>query len=601
MSTQKIYLTNHEIENLCFLKFVLIPMKRLEIRRAQGSYNYAIKLDAKHILPKPDLVILFSSVEQIEIPDIELSLLKHQFKIPIGLLSTVQRKVKDTPKKQQSQLDDLGDTGKIEWQKDKLSVQYVSIRRSLIQLLLYGYKNTTYQESIEVFVNNFNALSGFPRNLIEVITDQKQYPKLVVKGSLNSAEFFMYTWWGKFIIDQVLEPQKDQIEPGVYTGHKRWFKNFDLNDVSRNCTNIQTIPKLYEEYLPVIFGYFFAFMAIDDTGGNVIGESIKECLSDVRDKDLKKEVLLWGIFFQNLFVEEVDYIFANPLVKRDFLTMESIAYNFSRYIHNEGLEFTCNDFKYSNVNSDQLVEKYFEIAEGKKGKKPINLHENDLRIPFEKSPLFMRNENNVFLVNEAINWNNKLITNGSKFSLTGSLGLNEKAVFYGDISKEDKKQLEKIGLKFKLKSLSSIIPQSKKTLVGFVAENQSNDLWELYTYLVKNKRVTKIEEAVLVWLISDTDARIKSTEFALEKNNMADELASRFGVNVTLIVKNIHDTNDVEVKHNLKVALKGQTLKTHIEVIDVNLEQRSLEWLINATDEYYVKTDGLDYHFFSNS
>jgi len=596
MNTQKIYLTIHEIETLCFLKCIQIPIRRLEILRAKGAFSFAVHIISEHFFPKPDLVILFSSVTKIEIPDTELNLFRNQFKIPIGLLATVSRKVKDSPpKRQQTERGDFADTGKIEKSQDNLLVQYVPIRRSLIQLLLYGYQKPISQLSISDFFKEFSKMSGFSKDLIEEITEQKKYPKL--DGTTKKAEFYMYTWWGKFIIDRLLEPQKNQITSLEYIEHKRWFKKFVLENVLSNCANIQTVPILYQKYRAIIFGYFFAFMT-----ENKAGVSIEDCLNGVHDEDEKNEILLWGIFFQNLFDEKIDFIFANPLVRWNFFTIESIAYNFSRCIHNEGREFIVDDFVYDNVNSEQLVEKYFELIEGKKGKKPEILNKDDLVVPFEKSVLFRRNRSNVFLINENINWDNKLIINASNFSLIGSLPLNGIATFYGNISIEDKKQLKIVGLNFKSKQLDSIIPKSKTVLIGFFTEyqSQSNEIWGLYTHLV-NKKVTSIEEIIIVWLINGTDSRIKSTEFALEKNNMTDYLVNQFGVNVTLVIKNISDTNDTEIKHTLKVALRGMSFKTHVEVIDTNLEQRQLEWLINATNEYMVKTDDLDCHFFCNA
>ena len=586
MNTQKIFLKQKEIETLCFSKIVQLPEKQTSIKKAKKYYAHAVEIQDDQIIRYQEtIIILFSSVKIFEIPETEFNLFKNQFKIPVGLISRVKRKIYESHNVSGSFKSDF----------DISLDQFTPLRRALTQLLMYGYKNLSMQKHIDNFIKNFINISEFSKLFIKTVMKEKKYPELRIDTEgYHEDRYFMWIWWGKFIIDNVLEPDKTCLTETEISEHKKWFKSFNLDDLKKNHKSLKSIPNLYKENSSFIIGYFFATQTNTSTNSENVGDTIDEILNTIRDVDSEYDILFWGIFFQSFFIEEIDQIYPNPLIQNNFYAMESIALYMERIINGESKNFNFNHFKYDKINETNLVTNYFKLKEGQLKISPQILTIEKIFKPFMDSPLFKENRKHIGFIN--MDFDNSLKINNDSFIFKGKFS-DGGMIYYGDLTIGQKDKLKKEGLNLKSKPINSLIQQHKKVLVAFLSGNSHyGKLENLYKEILNSNDKTRVKEIIVVWLVSIDTNELHSTKFALKKNEYSSSLEEFYGIKATIIVKNLNESNtgDSEVIRNLRIGLENYKVK-EIEVIDKNFNDERAQWLIDATNDYIIKLNNVNY------
>ena len=586
----KIYLTYKQIETLCFSRITSIPEKQLSINRSRKFYEFAVYIDDDKIIKENiNIVLLFSSITKIEIPKSEFNLFKNQFKLPLGLLVLADRKV---PKDSDEEINAFT----IE---DNVLKLYSRLRRSFTQLVLFGYKHNSSEirNSLSEFLNKITDLSTFESSLIKTINDEGHFPQHVVKD-IKPEEYYKYIWWGKFAIDTTLTPQEGNLSQEEIQSHKTWLRNIEWDKLTDNRKNFKSIPSLFNGNYGVMLGYFLASLSSSNIDKKNIGNEVDSILTKIRDVDKEFEILFWGVLLQAFFVEELDYSYPSPLIQDDFYKMEKLSLSLAESLLKESNQDIKCGFSFKNINSDELVVNFEKLKEENIKVDPIILREFELTKPFNDAPLFRKNKNRIGFINKQISDANYLMVNKEGFEIK-SKSTNPPVVYYGSLSKEDKEVLKKNGINIKNKDLSTLISKESKVIVAFLPSYMSNNpLLEVYKSIVKSKKA-KIEEFIFVWLVSRDNIILHSPEFALEKDKLKEMIELDFGLKTTVIVKNLinNSIGDVEVIRNLRLALKDYKTK-NIEIIDHNFKDEYASWIIEATNDYIVKSDKVDYFTF---
>ena len=612
---KKIYLTYKQIETLCFSKIVFISDAQLDISRSKKYYEFAIFIDENNIIiEKEKVVLLFSSILEVEIPKSEFNLFKNQFKLPLGLLSLADRSKPKYPDSSENQanlpLESPSPTGENELKDPGVSSPvsdsqiiklYSRIRRSLTQLVLFGYKknNSEIHTNLSGFFNKITNLSTFEITLIKKINEEGCFPKKNTK-EIKPEEFYKYVWWGKFIIDMILVPQKDHISDEEYGEHRSWFKRIDSTNLSNNSKCFESIPRLFIEHSGAILGYFIGSLSISNINEKNTDYEIDSLLIKTSGINYKYDILFWGIFFQAFFAEELDYSFPNPIIQDDFFKMEDLSYAIVKKLLNNNEDKIESDFTFKAIDYDNLVISLERLKEKSIKIPPTIVDESQLKKPFEESLLFGNNKEKIGFINERIGKASYLGIDEKGFELRSKC-TTPPIVFYGELSEEEKERLKKSGVNIKIKDISTLISKEKKVLMAFYSSYKPDDpLFNIYKNIIKRKK-TRVEKFIFIWLVSKDNKTLHSPEFAFEKDNLKKVIESEFGLKTIIIVKNIYNENtgDIEVIRNIKLALKNYRFK-NVEVIDCNFKEEHAGWIIATINDYIVKSKNIDYFSFSN-
>ncbi|MGQ1787988.1 hypothetical protein [Saccharicrinis sp. GN24d3] len=581
----KIYLTYKEIEKLCFSKFIELIADRLSDTKSTKDRKYLIEINEDGMIrDDTTIVVLFSSISMFEIPKVELNQFKNQLRIPNGMLRLSNRKVKDSSNPQGELLG---------MNEEKICTElYLPIRRGLTQLLLWGYKYKKQQATISQFYEALLTPNDFTKQLILELLSVGGFPILRVNtGDYKSDNYYRLVWWGKFCIDHLLIPNQSSLNEHEIKKHKKWFLDFDIIDLAKNHELLRSMPDLFNENSTVMLGYFFACMTKEQVNAHNIGDQINEILQEIRDVDNEYEILCWAIFFQALFIEEVDYIFPNPLIQDQFLSIEKNSISLVNYFKEKQEKIIGLPLTFRSIDEEDLIYKQLFLKESELKETPLILSNKQLREPFKNDFLFGDNKKQVGLINQ--DWFNYININRNfdvEVKLSGDFESN---AFYGDLSLSQKNQLKKKGFAPKVKPLSQLVSKDKKVLVIFISENSSY-LLPLYEEILKNEKCT-IKEVIVIWMINVDADELHSTQFGLKKSEVAADLENRLGKKVTLIVKNIHNSDNTEVVRNIKVSLKEYTLK-QVELVDNIIDDDKCYWLIEATQDYVIKSEKINYY-----
>src|SRR5690606_2028251 len=104
----------------------------------------------------------------------------------------------------------------------------------------------------------------------------------------------------------------------------------------------------------------------------------------------------------------------------------------------------------------------------------------------------------------------------------------------------------------------------------------------------KHKELFK--EVVIVLMIDKSLEYVQSVEFQREKLDFEAQNRSVFGNNCHVLVKNLQNSSDGEIKRNLKHILEKYQ-PNQIELVDENIDDTILEWMISISNEYILETE----------
>ncbi|MGM0582823.1 MAG: hypothetical protein ACQETL_19260 [Bacteroidota bacterium] len=596
---KKVFLTYNQTEILWFTKIVSVPYSQLNYTQRTKACKFVVELDEDNIIQNNgnNAVILFSSVDQIEVPKSEFNLFRNQFKVPPGLLSLSKTK---TPKDQEEPELDLPLEDK------RLFEFYTCLRRSLTQLIVYGYRknNPEIKTELSRFIESLSDLTPFVKKLIIAVHDQSDFPQKPVKGEA-SEDCFKFIWWGKFCIETILDPDKARISEDIYKEHKAWFRKINWKNVLANEEAFTKIPELFRPHYSVMYGYFLAALsdsAIDKKNLHVDlyqDDIIQSCEKSIQ----KLQVLFWVIFFRAFLAEGLDFLYPNPLIRDDFYKVECFSLILAkRLLQLSDVEANFK-FNFNTHDENELLRNYEKLINNNVIKNVTVLSESEIFKPFsEHSQLFGDKRNEIVVINKTIPGTAGVFYFDKNFEI--KLPVNKLGIttYYGDVSAEDKERLKSSGFHIKIKDLSSLLNRDVKVLLAFLADfdvkTTTPGLLDVYRDIVKGgKRKKILEEFIVVWIVNEKLSVLQSPEFTFRKEQLKNRLESELGLQTTIIAKSIaNDLDDnVEIIRNLRISLKHYKAK-NIEIVDVDFDKKYAIWVLEAINDYIVKYDNKNYY-----
>ena len=587
---KKIYLSHDEVEQLIFKKMLWISTQRLEIKRAQGLYSVALMVDEQDLHFNNDTVIVFmSSVHKFEIAEADKNLFLNHYHLPLGLLLLKKRKVRDIAQNS-SELQSTTHINNIEL-SDKVN-SYTAIRRAFINLFHVAIKSRDGESCLAAkymsYLNAFENLTQFQHKLILAVLNYKKLPEEIVSiknKSFSSTSFYQWVWWGKFLVDNLLNEGLNEIQLGE---HKNWLKSFDPDNFQGVDSTVLNVPFKFEPDFPIILGYYLAINNnFDLTEEN--HDSTESKLKQLNEK-YNEEIFFWKQFFQSLFVDQIDYVYPIQNIQYEFYKMEMNAY---KIIHEKSdLDELAglHPISLPENSLDTFVKSYHALKDG--------IDDNEVNITsmeqiheiFNKSALFGDNRKNVgFIFTQPTSKTflaNYIQINDDSFTLHQSNQV-EPVVYY-------EKQDTSLPIKVKKKHISSIINRDKRVLFGVITGDNFNDLINMYAYILENSVNHNISETLFIWLVDKEKSDLHSAAFEQEKNVLNNRLEVLFNQKVKIFTKNVNNHNDSEIIRVIKHIVGEYKLK-EIEVIDSDFGLEQARWLVESTYDNTVVDENMDY------
>ena len=590
----KIYLSHDEVEQLIFKKMMWISTQRLDIKRAQGLYSVALIADEQDLHFNNDTVIVFmSSVHKFEIAEADKNLFLNHYHLPLGLLLLKKRKVRDIAQNS-SELQSTTHINNIEL-SDKIN-RYTAIRRAFIKLLRVAINSQISEPCLATkyitYLNAFESLSQFQYKLIFAVLNYKKLPEEIVstknKG-FSSPTFFQWVWWGKFLVDNLLNEGLNEMQ---LAEHKSWLKHFNPDSFQGIDSSVLNIPFKFEPDFPIIIGYYLAINnSLDLTEEK--HDSAESKLKQL-NAEYNGEILFWKQFFQSLFVDQIDYVYPIQNIQYEFYKMEMNAYKIIYGKHDLEELIGLHPISLPENSLETFVKSYHVLKDG--------IDDNEINIAsmeqiheiFNKSALFGDNRKNAgFIFAQPTSKTflaNYIHINDDSFTLHQSNQVDP-VVYY-------EKQDTSLPIKVKKKHISSIINRDKRVLFGVITGDNFNDLINMYAYILENSVNHNISEILFIWLVKKEKSELHNAAFEQEKNVLNNRLEVLFNHKVKIFTKNINNNNDSEIIRVIKHIVGEYKLK-EIEVIDSGFGLEQARWLVESTYDHTLIDDAMDYSVLS--
>lgn len=590
----KIYLSLDEIELLIFKKMIWISATRLSIKRAQGDYSAALMLDEQYLHFNNDNVIIFiSGVYKFEIAEADKNLFLNHYHLPLGLLLLKKRKVRDIA---QNSAESKSTThiNNIEL-SDKVS-SYTAIRRAFVKLFHIAIKSLGDKSCLATdymtYLNAFENLSRFQYKLIFAVLNHKKLPEEIVSmknKSFSSTSFYQWVWWGKFLVDNLLNEGLNEIQ---LAEHKNWLKNFDPDSFQDIDSTNLNVPFKFEPDFPIIFGYYLAINNnLDLTEDN--HDSTESKLKQL-NAEYNKEILFWKQFFQSLFVDQIDYVYPIKNIQYEFYKMEMNAYRVIYDKNNLDELISLHPITLPENSLDTFVKSYHALKDGIDNNEVNIASMEQIHEVFNKSVLFGDNRKNLgFIFSQPTSktfLDNFIQIDDDSFTLHQSNQV-EPIVYY-------EKQATSLPIKVKKKPIHSIINRDKRVLFGVITDEHFNDLIDMYAYILENSVNHNISEILFIWLVDKEKSELHSAAFEQEKNILNKRLDVLFNQKVKIFTKNVNNHNDSEIIRVIKHIVGEYKLK-EIEVIDSDFGLEQARWLVESTYDHTLVDDAMDYSVLS--
>lgn len=587
----KIYLSLDEIELLIFKKMIWISPTRLSIKRAQGAYSVALMIDEQYLHFNNDTVIVFiSGVHKFEIAEADKNLFLNHYHLPLGLLLLRKRKVRDIAQNS-SGSQSTTHINNIEL-SDKVN-SYTAIRRAFVKLFHIAIKSRDGESCLATkyitYLNAFENLSQFQYKLIFAVLNYKKLPEEIVSiknKNFSSTPFYQWVWWGKFLVDNLLNEGLNEMQLGE---HKNWLKSFDPDSFQGIDSAVLNIPFKFEPDFPIIIGYYLAI----NNNLYLIGENHDSTESKLKqlNEEYNEEIFFWKQFFQSLFVDQIDYVYPIQNIQYEFYKMEMNAYRIT-YATNELEEIRDLDPITLPENSLETAVKSYHAL---KDDIDVNIASMEqIHEIFNKSILFGENRKNVgFIFTQPVLRKfsaNYIQINDESFTLQQSNQV-EQVVYY-------EKQDTSLPIKVKKKSISSLINRDKRVLFGVLTDENFNELINMYAYILENSVNHNISEILFIWLVDKEKSDLHSAAFEQENNNLNKRLDVLFNQEVKMFTKNVNNHNDTEIIRVIKHIVGEYKLK-EIEVIDSGFGLEQARWLVESTYDHTLVDETMDYSVLS--
>jgi len=588
MKDIKIYISLREAESLVFNKILVLQKYREGVERAQKDWSIAIYLKHEPIRLKEDyLLILSGNINYFEIPAKEESLFFNHFKIPKGLYRTVDRKYRDDKKS----IDAFDHTAENILTDEKTRV-FKGIRRGLLQCLQLAFNkkiDKNFDKVVIDYVNDFENLDSFHLDFIKEVIKSDFYPFIQVRdGHFHTEAFNRFVWIGKYTVEY-LSSLKSYSQEEVEEG-RAWLRQLsDKENVDLIVETTKNYPLILEEHYEFLLGYYIAASFYEESK---VGEGYYFYLEQILDKfrlGKNKVVLFWAIFFQSIFKDEIDFLYFLPSIQKE---QEIIEKKIVSIVLNN-IEIDSTNIELPRLNEDNRLIEYIQLIKGGELKELKKISAVELRDLYKNNISQTTFKTSGFEFKSSI-FSLNLIRNKCSLDKNGFLlNLHCKpnvVTFYLSKNSEVEEWLK--NLKIKTKPIEKLIDSSKKALVSFIeGGGYDHRLLKFYEYLINElKHKELFKEVVIVLMIDKSLEYVQSVEFQREKLDFEAQNRSVFGNNCHVLVKNLQNSSDGEIKRNLKHILEKYQ-PNQIELVDENIDDTILEWMISISNEYILETE----------
>ncbi|WP_164112232.1 MULTISPECIES: hypothetical protein [Sphingobacterium] len=588
MKDIKIYISLSEAESLVFNKALIIPSYRQAVDRAQKSWAIAIYLNHEALqLDDNFFLILSSNIKCFEIPEREESLFLNHFKIPKGLYFTIDRKFRDG-----KEVKDIFDSTAESIITEEQIFVFKGIRRGVLQCYQLAINEKVSKAFIHTALSLINSLEKWdPFHILfinEVVRNQF-YPILDINdGKFHTEAFKRFIWLGRYTFEYLSKDNTysdDHIAEG-----KQWLKALsDKNNTETIVDTIKKSPLIFADHYEFLLGYYVASSFYEEAN---VGEGYYFYLQQILDEiGLGKNtfVLFWSIFFQSIYKDEIDFLYFIPSLQKDQEIIEKSI--LSLFCSN--IELNNSKSNLPSINEHDRLTEYIQLLKGG------NLKDLKIITQEELRSLYKNNVNSSSLRSmgfelEPSQFSFDFIRNKCQFGRDGFLiNLQSKpyeVTFY--LVKGSESEIWLKDLKIKTKPIRKLIDGSKKVLVSFIEIGAyDRSLLSFYEYLVSQHEKEEIfKETVIVLMVDESLEYVQSIEFQRDKLKIENYCRSVFGANCHVLVKNLNNNSDGEIKRNLKHIIEKYQIKD-VELVDENIDDTILEWMISANISYILDSE----------
>lgn len=375
MNEIKVYISLKEAEELIFNSCLIVREDRFDVKRAQGLLGISLYLNgnmlSNHGVNK---LILFSAINYFEVPENDKNLFINHYRIPLGLLKTSGRKVRDVSKNEMA-IDDYV------YNFDG----YVQLRNGLFSMMHKVYENISNNQLRQSLMNTFkefNFLSELKKKLLHELIKESKFPILTVKvDKFVTDNFFRVTWWGKFIVENYIPKLNIKDEKDVISIRK-WLRGFlEFNDFDNLNKNINTIPEELKAEIDFLLGYYLAAFYKESFNSE---NNFFDDLYNLIHYENKDEVLSWVSFFTSIFKENEQAIYFVKALKEESFKIEKLAFELST----NNLEISMDsvyDFNIINLEESCLLSEFLELKHGVNNQKPTLIKITQARNVFKNN------------------------------------------------------------------------------------------------------------------------------------------------------------------------------------------------------------------------
>lgn len=592
--SQKIYIALKEAEGLVFNKCLFLPKKRLDIQRAQDLLSINIIVDPEDLLVEDsEYIILLSAVKIFEIPEEEKKLFLNSYKLPLGLINTIDRKVRDIPKEEIKLPFEEND-------ESKENKNYLRLRNSMVGMLHYNCEmHVANHEEYDVhsILNSFTNLSEIKKIFLLNLFKEEKIPTLRVNvDKFVTDHFYRVAWWAKFISEKIFKILNIENEEEL-KDIKLWFRGFlEFEKIDALNNQLTRVPNELKDEINFLLGYYFNAIKFESfhLENNFFFELYDQILYEH-----KNELFYWISFFNSFYDSNITQIYFIESLQPEVYKLEKLAFELTQnnlvLENSEGINLAFKEIKKSD-----LISEYYQLNNGVSKKSPQLIEANKAKNIYQNE-LFRNNLQNIgFEINSPFDAGrllNYCWTSKSSFGL--HLNATTKVsdiIFY--IDPESKAQPRLKDLKIKTKKVDKLLDK-KKVLVAFIAQKQIPKLIQLYSTLLRQQIEEKFDKIVIVLLVDLKLEDLQSIEFDRVLKSQENEYQRLFNNRIELIVKNIHSKNDIEIKRNLRNSLENYRIN-QIEVVDENFDNEKAVWLIESGTEYYIDQENKNFYSFLN-
>lgn len=305
---ETIYLTYSELQEFLIRRYMIIEKKSLKISKTKN-----IRLEAQNFVVREKQILLFiSQVESIEFPNSEtFPQLRTLFGLPAGLLKSREE---NTELKY----------GKTALELSKTDNIYLTIRRALLFLIVWGTKNLEIEQVKQFVQNTLPSMTDkqllLLNEIIDYLSQNSELPEVKPKQeSLNDTRFdYQQIWLGKAIGRNLLNGNLMTVE------QRKWFLSiFESNhDISTNP---------FDEVTTLIVAYQFVMKVYNDdrmTFTDLLNEINK---TNYKNTHTKNEIILFGLIIIGLLQKIADNYFPVAGASKMFCNLEICAFDAAKF------------------------------------------------------------------------------------------------------------------------------------------------------------------------------------------------------------------------------------------------------------------------------